>query len=74
MTPVPQRANDVNIGVLAAHHLLGMRSDGERFVRIAVQRNNRRLVDHDILSFDVNQGIGRTQIDANVIGQQSGKK
>jgi hypothetical protein len=34
-----------------------------------MNRNDRRLTQHNTLSFDINEGIGGTQINGQIIGK-----
>jgi hypothetical protein len=57
-----------------AEHLLGLSSDGEHLLdarRAALHRHHRRLVRHDAAPLDERQSGRGTQIDGEVVGEES---
>ena len=71
--PVAQRPDGDDVARRPAHHLLGLRADGQHPLGSAVNGDHRRLVDHDAAVAHVNQGVGSPQVDADVERKQAEK-
>jgi hypothetical protein len=61
------RADRVDVARSAAQHVLGFGADGDYDLAAAgvvvLHRDNGRLIEHDALVTDINEGIGRSQVD-----------
>ena len=67
---VAQRANGLNIARCAAKHLLGFVADGKDLL-LALDvgdGDDGRLVQDNPLTLDVDQGVGRAEVDGHVVG------
>lgn len=56
----------------AAEHLLGLLADGENLPlphAVLLHRHHGRFADDDALAFQVNEGIGGSQVDGKIIGK-----
>ncbi len=69
--PVPQRADGDDVGRRPPHHLFGLGADGENPTAIPLNGHPRGLVDDNSLAPDVDQGIGRAQVNANIQGKEA---
>ena len=63
-----QRAHRHDVAGRAAEHALGFVADGQHFVGARLHRDDRRFAQDDALIFDINQRVGRAEIDADVAG------
>ena len=68
-----QRADGDDIARRAAEHALGFVADREHMAGADLHRDHRGFAQDDAVIFDVNQGVGRSQIDADVVGEQPKK-
>src|SRR5690606_23455667 len=71
-----QRSYRDDVARRSAQHLLGVRAhcgDAARAARSAVlpNRNHRWLVEDDSLPANVNQGVGRAEVDRQVVGKEA---
>jgi len=59
----------------AAEHALGLGAHGGDFTHAVVvaHGDHGRLVQDDALSGDVDEGVGRSQVDRKVVGEQAAK-
>jgi hypothetical protein len=76
---VLHRTNDGNGARRLAEHLLGALADGlNRLFGVRAtfhaDGHDRRLIEHDALAAHVDQGIGGTEVDGQVIGEVTAKK
>src|SRR5690606_42015843 len=74
--PIFQRSYRDDVARRSAQHLLGVRAhcgDAARAARSAVlpNRNHRWLVEDDSLPANVNQGVGRAEVDRQVVGKEA---
>ena len=65
---VAQRADGLDVARGAAEHLLGLLADGEHHLLAPDIRDGDYpgLVQHDPAAFDVDEGIGRAEVDGHV--------
>jgi hypothetical protein len=67
---VLHRSHRVDVAGRSTQHVLGLGADGDDDLAttclVVLHRDNRRLVEHDALVADVNEGIGRSQIDRQI--------
>ena len=70
---VLQRTDGDDIGRRAAEHAFRLVADGEHFVRAGLHRHDRRLAQDDALILDVDERVGRAEIDADVVGEPAEK-
>ncbi len=74
---VLERANSRDMPGGPAEHVL--RFDADRLdglaaaPRLLADRDHRRLVEHDATPPDIDQGVGRTEIDGQIVGEMSEK-
>ena len=52
----------------AAEHPLGFVTDRQHLVRARLHCHHRRFAQHDALIFDVDERVGRAEIDTDVAG------
>ena len=66
--PVAHGTDGHDIARGAAEHLLGLGAHGQHAVLGPVQtnRHHRGLAQDDPLSLDINQGVGRAQVDGQI--------
>jgi hypothetical protein len=50
-------------------HLLRFLADGDNFFRVAIKRDDGRLVQHDAFAFLVNQRVGGAEVNGKVCGK-----
>ena len=55
----------------AAEHALGLLADGEHAVGALLDGHDGGLAEHDAAVLDVDQGVGGTQIDADIVGKMT---
>ena len=67
---LPQGAHGDHVARGTVQHIPGRGTDLEDFSGVPVQGNNRRLPNHQPLPVGVNQNIGCTQVNAQVIGKK----
>ena len=67
---LPQRPHGNHVAGSAVQHIPGSRAHLKYFAGVAIQRNHRRLPNHKALSVGINQNIGGTQVNAQVIGKK----
>src|SRR6202521_645495 len=65
---VAQRSSRDDVGGGAAKHATGFTSDREHLARALAHRDNRRFIEHDAPSADVDQRVGGPEVDADVGG------
>ena len=65
---VLQRPHGDDVGGRAAEHPLGFVADRQHLVRARLHRDHRRFAQNDALILDVNQRVGRAEIDPDVAG------
>ena len=58
----------------AADHALRLVADGEDALRDAVDGDDRGFVDHDAAASHHHQGVGRTEVDADVVREHAQKR
>ena len=66
-----QRADRHDVGGSPTNHPLGVGPYGEHFLGLAVDRHDRGLIDDDAFAADEHEGVGRTEVDANVPRQEA---
>src|SRR6185295_20129307 len=69
-----QRANGLDVSRRAAEHLLGFAPDGEHLLataHVALYGDHRRLARHDALALDVDERVGRSEIDRKIVREQA---
>ena len=64
---VPQGADSNDVAGGAAEHALGIVPDGEHLVGAGIDGDHRRFPQDNTVVFDVDQGVGGSEIDSNVI-------
>ena len=69
---VLQRADRLDVLGRAPDHLLGFDADRERAAVADVDRDHRRLVEHDTAAAHVHERVGSAQIDRHVAAEESG--
>jgi hypothetical protein len=62
--------NRLDVTRCLAEHILGFRADGLDPVRDPVDRDDRRFDDGDTASTNVHQGVGGSEVDCQVRGEQ----
>ena len=72
------RADGLDAARGAAEHFFRFRAHRQRDflagIDIGLHRHHRRFVQHNAFAFDVNQGIGGSQVDGQVVGKVAGEK
>ena len=71
---VAQRADRLDVARRAAEHLLGLAADGEHLLaaaRVALHRDDRGLARDDALALDVDERVGRPEIDREIVREQA---
>ena len=63
---VAQRPDSHDVGGRSANHFLGFRADSQYFFSFLINRDYRWLVDDDAFAAHIYQGIGRSQVDADI--------
>ena len=69
--PVAQRPDGDDVRRRAADHPLRLRPDRQDPLRARLDRDDRRLADDDAAVLDVNQGVGRAEVDPDVAGEEA---
>ena len=64
----------VDVAGRAAEHGLGLVPDGEHRVVGLVDGDDGGLVHHDAFAADIDEGVGRAQIDGEVVGEEPGEE
>ena len=67
-------ADSPDIAWGSAQHALGVMPNGQNHVvaaRVFLDRHHRGLAQHNSLPLNIDAGIGRAQVDGQVIGKQS---
>ena len=64
-----QRAHGDDVAGRAADHLPGLVAGRQHLAALAVQGDDRRLVQHDAPALGVHQGVGRAEVDGQVASQ-----
>ena len=67
-----QRAHGDDVARRAPDHLPGLVAHGQHVLGAAVERDDRRLVQHDALAARVHQGVGGAEVDGEVAGYGCG--
>ena len=72
---VLERPDSLNVARSAAEHLLGIgpdRQDGFRvdLAAVAADRDHRGLVQNNAFLAHIDQGIGRSEVDRQVVGKE----
>ena len=68
---VLQRPDRIDAGRGAAQHLLGVAAHGQHAVGGAIDRDHRGLVQDDSLALDIDEGVGRAEIDGHIVGDKT---
>ena len=63
---VLERADGLDVAGRAAQHALGLDADGVHLARALVDRDDRRLGQHDAATAHVDQRVGRAEVDGHV--------
>ena len=63
---VLQRTDRDDVSGRTANHLLGVCADCEDAAGVLVDRDNRRLVQHDAAAADIDKGVGGSEVDRHV--------
>ena len=61
------RPDSLDIRIRSLVHQPGLCSNGHRLFRVHVYRDDRRLIDHDLV-FHENDGVGRSEVDCKFLG------
>ena len=70
--PVAQRSDGDDVGRRATDHALRLGADGQHLLRaLASMATTRRLADDDAAVADVDERVGRAEIDADVAGEEA---
>ena len=73
MTPSRSGRTAMIDGGRAAHHPLRLGADGEHPLGLGVDRDDRRLGDHDPPVADVDERVGRAEVDPDIAGEEAEK-
>ena len=71
--PVAERTDRDDVARSAAEHALGVIPDSEHEIGARLHRHDGRFAEDDSMILDIDQGIGGTEIDADVAGKCSEK-
>jgi hypothetical protein len=71
---VLQRADGDDVARRASEHGLGLVPHRQDRVVGLVDRDDRRLVEHDALAAHVDQRVGGAEIDGEIVGEHSGQQ
>ena len=67
---VLERTDRDDVAGRTADHLLGLGAHGEDAAGVLVDRDDRRLVEHDAAPADVDQGVGGAEVDGHVAADE----
>src|SRR5690606_35306147 len=70
---VLHRADGGDVAGRAAEHAFGLVADGADLAALGVQGDDGGFAEHDALVFDVNEGVGGAEVDADVVGEVAEK-
>ena len=60
-----------DVGGRPSEHLFGFMPHGEHLLAVSVERDNRRLIDHDPAPLGIHKGIGSPEIDGQITGKKT---
>src|ERR1035437_2348853 len=66
---INQWTDSDNMGRCSTNHSLSFLTDGQNLLGFFVNRNNRRLGNDNTFAFNINQRIGSTEVNANIVRQ-----
>ena len=65
--PVPQGAHGDDVRGGLAEHALGFKPEGDRLPGVPVDRHDGGFFQHDPLPLDVDEGVGRAEVNPHVV-------